>query len=345
MKYRTYKNTSLTVSEVGFGVWTVSSPWWGIKDEATGVSILQRAFDLGITFFDTADNYGNGKGETILAKALKEKRSEITIATKFGYDFYNNVRKGQQELPQNFSPSYIRFSCDESLKRLETNHINLYPLPNPRLDTIMRDEIFDTLKSLQQEGKIRFFGVALGPAINERQIEEGVQAIEKKRVASVQIIYNIFEQMLGEKIFSAANKCGGGILVRVPHSSGILEGALTKETTFSENDHRSFRIADPEKRKEWLDNGLRKLEQLRFLTEGAGRTIGQAALKFVLAEKTVSSVLPNIYNEEQLKEFASASDCADLTADELARIDELYKNNFYLGEMEECVNSAGTPRL
>src|SRR3990170_6796324 len=200
MKYRTYKNTSLTVSEVGFGVWTVSSPWWGIKDEATGVSILQRAFDLGITFFDTADNYGNGKGETILAKALKEKRDSITIATKFGYDFYNNVRKGQQELPQNFSPDYIRFSCEESLKRLETDHIDLYQLHNPRLDTIMRDEIFDTLKSLQQEGKIRFFGVALGPAINERQIEEGVQAIEKKRVASVQIIYNMLEQMLGEKI-------------------------------------------------------------------------------------------------------------------------------------------------
>lgn len=322
MRYRTYPGTEIRVSEVWFGVWTVASPWWGIKDDVTACGLLRKAFDKGITFFDTADNYGNGKGETILRQALGDRLREITIGTKFGYDFYHHERKGQQELPQNFTPEYIRFSLEKSLDRLGTDHVDIYQLHNPRMTDIQRDDTFDTLRRLREEGKIRLFGTALGPAIHERQVDEGAQSIERQGCGSVQIIYNLLEQMLGPKIIAAARAAGAGILTRVPHSSGMLEGKFTKETTFDTGDHRSFRT------REWLLEGLQKIERLKFLTDGTGRTLGQAALKFILAEPAMMSTLPNIYNEEQLEEFASAPDCPDLTAAELEQIARLAMENF-----------------
>ncbi|MBI4641358.1 MAG: aldo/keto reductase [Candidatus Tectomicrobia bacterium] len=333
MRYRTLSQSDLEVSEVGFGVWTVSTTWWGITDEKVGIDLLRRAFDFGITFFDTADTYGNGQGEAILAKALGDKRRDLVIATKFGYDFYTHndaARRGQRELPQNFSPDFITFACEESLKRLETDCIDLYQLHNPRLPTIQKDEIFETLERLKEAGKIRCYGVALGPAIAERQIDEGKVAIQDQQVATVQIIYNLLEQVLGEGLFEVGRTHGAGFLVRVPHSSGLLEGKYSEQTTFRENDHRYHRVSDDERKKQWLIDGLKKVEQLRFLIEGTGRTLGQMALKFILAEPSVTSVLPNIYNIEQLEEFARAPECHDLTGEELERVADLYTHNFYL---------------
>ena len=174
MKYRTVGTTEVTVSEVGFGVWTVATTWWGISDEAFGIKLLQQAYDLGITFFDTADTYGDGLGETMLAKALGDQRGSLTIGTKFGYDFYHATsRRGHEELPQDWRPEYMRVALEESLKRLQTDHVDLYQLHNPRLDALQRDDLFATLETLKQEGKIRAYGPALGPAIAERQMEEG----------------------------------------------------------------------------------------------------------------------------------------------------------------------------
>ena len=171
MRYRTIGTTDVTVSEVGFGVWTVATTWWGVKDESFGIQLLQEAYDCGITFFDTADTYGNGVGETMLAKALGPQRSRLTIGTKFGYDFYHHgSRRGHEELPQDWRPDYVRFALEESLKRLQTDHIDVYQLHNPRLDALQHDELFATLEALKQEGKIRAYGPALGPAIAQRQI-------------------------------------------------------------------------------------------------------------------------------------------------------------------------------
>ena len=139
MKYRKLGTTDLTVSEVGFGVWTVATPWWGITDEAFGIKLLQQAAELGITFFDTADTYGNGLGERMLAKALSGRRAQIVIGTKFGYDFYHHTsRRGHEELPHDWRPEHVRFALEESLKRLETAYVDLYQLHNPRLDAIQR---------------------------------------------------------------------------------------------------------------------------------------------------------------------------------------------------------------
>ncbi len=329
MKHRRIGTTDVQVSEVGFGVWTVSTSWWGIKDEAYGIGLLRQAFDAGITFFDTADTYGNGLGETILAKALGDQREQVTIGTKFGYDFYHHTgRRGHEELPQDWHPEYVRFALEESLKRLQTDRIDIYQLHNPRLEAMQRDDLFATLETLKREGKIRAYGPALGPAIAERQVTEGAYAIEQRSVDMVYIIYNLLEQMLGQGLFELGQRHQAGFLVRVPHASGLLDGTVKPDTVFSQDDHRFHRVSTDERKREWQVNGLKKVEQIGFLTERAGRTLGQAAIQYILSEPTVASVLPNIYNEQLLEEFSAAPSTPALLPEELERIRQLYAENF-----------------
>lgn len=331
MKHRTIGTTGVQVSEVGFGVWTVSTSWWGITDEAFGVKLLRQALDCGITFFDTADTYGNGLGETILAKALGDKRGAITIGTKFGYDFYNNTsRRGHEELPHDWRPEYVRLALEQSLKRLQTEYIDIYQLHNPRIDAILRDDLFATLEALKKEGKIRAYGPALGPAIAERQSAEAIESIEKRRVDVVYIIYNLLEQMLGEAVFPVARANQSSVLVRVPHASGLLDGTVKPETTFSENDHRFHRVSTEDRKQQWQVNGLKKAEQLKFLWERQGKSLAQAAIQFILAESSIASVLPNIYSEALLKDFAAASALAPLTQADYQQVQALYADNFGL---------------
>ncbi|PIQ82962.1 MAG: aldo/keto reductase [Candidatus Omnitrophica bacterium CG11_big_fil_rev_8_21_14_0_20_64_10] len=331
MRYRQLPGTPLQVSEIGFGVWTVSTSWWGVKEESVRERLLKRALEMGINFFDTADTYGNGEGESVLTRFLKAQREKMVIATKFGYDFYHHTRQeGHEELPQDFSPKYIRFALEESLKRLATDRIDLYQLHNCRIDAIQRDDTFAELEKLKKEGKIRAFGVALGPAIAPRQAEEGRAAIEKRRVNTVQIIYNLLEQMLGEPVFAPARRLESGVLVRVPHASGLLDGTVTRETVFGKEDHRYHRVSSAERKRLWQEEGLKKVEQLGFLTEKTGRTLSQAALKFILREPSITSVFPNIYNEKLLEEFAAAPDTLDLTDTEFDRVQVLVAHNFGL---------------
>ena len=331
MKHRMIGTTDVTVSEVGFGVWTVATTWWGVKDEAFGVRLLQQACDLGITFFDTADTYGDGLGETILAKALGHARDRITIGTKFGYDFYHHTgRRGHEELPHDWRPEYVRFALEQSLKRLQTDRIDLYQLHNPRLEAMQRDDLFAELEALKREGKIRAYGPALGPAIAERQIDEGAYAIEHRCVDLVYIIYNLLEQMLGERLFPIGRRHHASFLVRVPHASGLLDGTVKPETVFSEDDHRFHRVSTEDRKKQWQVEGLKKVQQLEFLWRGTGRSLAQAAIQYILAESAVASVLPNIYNEALLREFAAAPDGLSLTAEERSRVETLYADRFGL---------------
>lgn len=331
MRYRTVGKTDLQASEVGFGVWTIGTPMWGITDEAIGIRLLQQALDLGITFYDTADVYGDGLGESLLAKAFTGRRDRVIYSTKFGYDFSNHpgVQPGQRERPQDWSPAYVRRACEASLRRLETDRIDLYQLHNPRVDTLRRDDLFAELERLKAEGKIRYYGATLGPAIDPRQVEEGkVCVVERKMIT--QIIYNVLEQQIGAPLILLAKAHGIGLMARVPHSSGLLEGRYTQETTFDTNDHRFFRVNTDERKKAWLDVGLTKVERLGFLTSGTGRTIAQAAIRWILAEPCFACVLPNIYTQAQLREFAGAADVPDLTAEELRQVQELSARNFDL---------------
>jgi aryl-alcohol dehydrogenase-like predicted oxidoreductase len=320
MRYRRLGQSDVQVSEVGFGVWTVVTTWWGITDEAYGKSLMQRALDRGITFFDTADAYSSGRGEVLLAEALGHRRDQIVIGTKFGYDFYNhdNPNRGQRELPQDFSPEFIRFACEESLKRLNTDHIDLYQMHNPKMAHVASDDVYAVLEELKAEGKIREYAAALGPRIGWE--EEGLVTIREHNVPIVHMIYNLLEQDPGRAFLDAAEGRRTHFVIRVPHSSGMLEGNLTADTVFPPSDHRSHRP------KEWLIEGLRKIETLGFLS--GDMTLGQAALKWLLADPLIDSVLPNIYNEAQVDEFAAAPDGRDLSSEELERLARLYAANF-----------------
>ncbi|HZS18612.1 MAG TPA: aldo/keto reductase [Candidatus Udaeobacter sp.] len=327
MNFRTYKNTDLRVSEVGFGLWTISTGWWGNFTEGEAIALMHKAFDLGITLFDAADTYGNGLSEELIAKAFPNQRDQIAIATKVGYDFvhYGEARgRGQREIPQDFSPDAITRATDAALKRLKTDRIDLLQLHNIRMEQVYDDALWVALDKLKASGKVRYYGIALGPAIG--WLYEGVNCIRQRDVTSVQHIYNILEQHPGRAIQDAADDDKDAMfLVRVTHSSGMLEGKYTAETTFPPGDHRSHRP------RSWLLNGVKKVEQLRFL-ENSERTLGQAALQWLLADDRVASTLPNIYNEEQLVEFAKAPDCPPLTQDDMVKIESLYSENFGIEE-------------
>ena len=330
MRFRTYQNTDLKVSEVGFGLWTVSTGWWGTFTDDQAIALMHKAFDLGVTLFDAADTYGNGRSEELIAKAFPTQRDEIVVATKVGYDFVTHGEsrgRGQREIPQDFSPEAINRATDAALQRLKTDRIDLLQLHNIRMEQIYDDALWTALEKLKNSGKVRYYGIALGPAIG--WLYEGVNAIREREITSVQHIYNILEQHPGRAMQDAAADAGKDtmFLIRVTHSSGMLEGKYTAETTFPPGDHRTHRP------RSWLLNGVKKVDQLRFL-ENSERTLGQAALQWLLTDARVASTLPNIYNEEQLVEFAKAPETAALTQDELAKIDDLYANNFGL-EPEE----------
>lgn len=321
MKYRKLGRSSLEVSEVGFGAWSIGTKWWGEVSEHKSDELLKRAFSLGINFFDTADAYGDGQSERLIAKVLKTKRDRIVISTKFGYDIYSGQeRKGHEERRQNFSPEFIRLALQKSLERLETDYIDLYQIHNPRMSVITDVKVFETLEDLRKEGKIRFYGVALGPAIG--WLNEGLTAMKTTDSVSLQTVYNMLEQEPSREFFNVARERDAGILVRVPHASGLLDGKFAPNTNYSNDDHRSYRM------REWLLKGYEKMGALKFLSEDKNRTLAQAAIKFALAEKSVSSVLPTITNLADLEEYAKASDLEDLTDGEIAMINDFYENVF-----------------
>jgi aryl-alcohol dehydrogenase-like predicted oxidoreductase len=329
MQNREIRGTGIEVSTVGFGVWTVGTTWWGVKERQTGVDLLRRAFDKGVTFYDTADTYTHGDAETILHEALGEHRDEIVIATKFGYDIYNYPEsQGQQERPHDWSPAYMRRALEGSLKRLGTDRIDLYQLHNPRIEAIRDDALWAELDKAKSEGLIRHVGTALGPAIDVRQIDEAVETITL-RGATPQVIYNFLEQDLGRGIFPTANAQNATVLVRVPHSSGLLDGTVKAETEFEPGDHRNWRVTTNERRRLWLEDGLRKVERFEHMT-GPRRSIGQLALQFILHEPSIASILPNIYDAAGLDDFCAYDAASPLTETEYDELQALYARNFDL---------------
>ena len=337
MKFRTLPETDVRVSEIGFGLWTISTGWWGTYTEGEAVALMHRALDLGITLFDAADTYGNGLSEELIAKAFPNQRDEIVVATKVGYNFYEhgNERRGQREIPQDFSVPFIRQTVDHALKRLRTDRIDILQLHNIRMAQVDDDALWELMEQLRAEGKIRSWGAALGPAIG--WLYEGVDCVQRRRPHILQHIYNALEPHPGRQIMDEGEQ--GAVnprtryLIRVTHSSGMLEGKYTPDTVFPPTDHRSHRP------RSWLLNGLRKVEQLQFLI-GPDRTLGQAALQWLLADPRVASCLPNIYDEAQLREFAAAPETPALSKDDLQRMADLARGNF--GIEGETPNYKGT---
>ena len=338
MLFRTFPNTNLSVSEIGFGTWTLSTGWWGEKTDDEAVAMLRQAHDeFGITFFDAADSYGNGRSERQLAAAFGKHRSDVVYGTKIGYDIYDESaqqsRRGQRELPQNFSADYMRLAVDRCLERLETDHIDVLQLHNIKMEHVRDPQIWQTLRDLKAEGKIRVWGAAFGPAIG--WLYEAVELCERESdIGTIQMIWSILEQHPGTAMIDAAREHAPNCAfnIRVTHASGMLEGKYTEDTTFPANDHRRHRP------RSWLTNGLKKIRTLDFLT--TQMTLGQAALKWLLAEPRVITTLPNIYDEAQLAEFSAASGRIDLDEQQLAHVAKLAEQNF--GVDEEPMNYKGT---
>ena len=327
MQTRSFGSSGLRASAIGFGTWALGSDWWGEHEDPD--RLVARALDLGITFFDTGDTYGQGLNEEIVGRALARagvRREDVQISTKFGY-VLDQERQGHQEgeRPHDWSPVRTRRALEASLRRLGTDYVDLYQLHNPRMDALEIDDLFAELEACKTEGKLRHYGVALGPKIGWR--DEGVRALQERSIASLQTVYNLLEQEPGAEFLEVAERGGGaGIVARVPTSSGLLEGHLTPDTTFTGNDHRRHRP------RSWLLEGLRKVQQLEFLRRDGERTLAQAAMKFILAQPAIGCVVHTVNTAAQLEEWAAAgtSDVPDLDADELARVDQLYRTGFGL---------------
>ena len=320
MRYRRFGKSNLEVSEVGFGVWTLASNWWGEVDDKQG--LIRAALDAGVNFIDTAPVYGDGGiGEELLADVLKAQRDDIVLTTKCGYDIEANRKwPGQSERPHDWRPESIRRQLEGSLRRLGTDHIDLYQLHNTRIEPILDDALWEELEKFRAEGKIRELGVALGPAIG--WVDEGIEAIRNRPIVSLQTVFNVIEQEPGRTFGNEANVPDQvGLICRVPHASDALSGKVTRDTVFPPGDHRAHRNRD-----NMLDN-FDKAETLSFLWEGTGRTIAQAAIAGILADPNFTTVLPTCVSVEDVREFAAAPD-VPLTPDEKAELDRRWDDNF-----------------
>jgi len=280
--------------------------------------MLKKAYDVGINFFETGDLYGKGLSEKLIGEVFKDMRDEIVISTKYGYDFSEVEQIGHKELPQNFSEDFTRMALRNSLERLQTDHVDMYGLHNPKLDKLRDDSIFNVLDSFVKDGSIKTYQVALGPAIG--WTAEGIEAMNRPNLSAVQTVYNILEQTPGNELMKKAEEKNVGILVRVPEASGILTGKVNADTKFDDNDHRSVR------KREWLKTSLEKVEQFRPIAERNGLNITEFAMKFMMTKKGFTTVLPTMISEEEIVNYAEMSDGKYISDSDMKEVDELYKS-------------------
>jgi aryl-alcohol dehydrogenase-like predicted oxidoreductase len=317
LNYNKLGKTDIKVSEVGFGAWAIALDWWGKKiEEDEAKRMLKKAYDVGINFFETGDLYGKGKSERLIGEVFKDMRDEIVISTKYGYDFSGVDQIGHSELPQKFDEDFTKMALRNSLERLQTDHLDMYGLHNPKLSHIRDDSIFDVLDGFIADGSIKTYQVALGPAIGWTQ--EGLEAMDRPNVSAVQTVYNILEQTPGNELMRKAEEKDVGILVRVPEASGILTGKVNADTKFDDNDHRSVR------KLEWIKASLKKVEQLKPIADRYGLNITEFAMKFMMTKKGFATVLPTMISEEEVINYAEMADGKYISDSDMKEIDELY---------------------
>jgi aryl-alcohol dehydrogenase-like predicted oxidoreductase len=327
MQYRTLPQTDLTLSLLGFGNFVFGTSWWGEFSDEDALRLQEQAVDLGVTFFDTAPAYGNGRAEDLLGRTIAQVgRDRLVISTKFGYDFYNDAGdSGHRERRQDFSPAFVRFELEKSLDRMGIDCIDLYQAHNIKLPQY-RDDLFELMGRLKQEGKIRYWGVALGPAIGWR--EEGYEALMDRGADTVQTVFNLYEQDPGREFCRIAQRIGrGGVIARVPTNSGILDEEFASEDhQFPSWDHRKFRDRN------WLVYGLKKNDILRPIARQHGCSIRHLAMRWLASQPGLVSIEPNIVGPADLRDYADACDGQSLDEATMRRIEQLYANDFYLGE-------------
>ena len=312
MKYRTLGKTGLRVSIVGLGTMVHAGHFGPMKDSES-LEAIETALELGVNFIDTSDAYGAGYGENLLGNAFKGRRDKIVIATKGG-----NVMVGPNRGKRIFEPDYISRVMDESLRRLQTDYIDLYQLHNPTVEVIERGAVWEVLERAKKAGKIRHYGVSIN------SMEEGTAAVKDGRAETIQVEYNLLAQEPAEAFFPEAQQANIGVVARVPLKRGILTGKLRQadEQRFQGEDVRARSFKG-----EAFAQELGKAEQLKFLVHGPVQSLGQAAIAFCIAHPAVSVVIPGARNAEQMRENAAAADI-EIPAADLERIAHLWHRRF-----------------
>ena len=316
MLYRELGRTGWRVSSVSFGAWAIGSAW-GPVDHSDSLRALHRAVDLGVNFFDTADVYGDGESERLLAQLKRERDEEIIVATKAGRRLDPHVADGYNA--ENLS----RF-VERSLKNLAVEALDLLQLHCPPTGVYYRPEVFEALDDLVKQGKLRYYGVSV------ERVEEALKAIEFPNVQSIQIIFNIFRQRPADLLFREAKRRRVGILARLPLSSGMLTGKLNTESKFAPDDHRAFnRHGEAFDRGETFSGvdyqkGLQAVEKLRSFVP-AGMSLTQFALRWILMHDAVTCAIPGAKRPEQVEENISAADLPPLSEEVMRQISALYE--------------------
>ncbi|MGA3284898.1 MAG: aldo/keto reductase [Verrucomicrobiota bacterium] len=315
MKYRELGRTGWKVSEISFGAWAIGGAW-GDVDDKESLAALHAALDGGVNFFDTADVYGDGRSERLLAKLRKERKEKFYVATKAG-------RRLNPHTAEGYNRANLTAFVERSLKNLEADTIDLLQLHCPPTEVFYRPEVFGILDDLVQAGKLRHYGVSV------EKVEEALKAIEFPGVKTVQIIFNIFRQRPAELFFAEAQRRKVGILARVPLASGLLSGKITRTSQFAKDDHRNFnRHGEAFDRGETFsgvdfETGLRAAEELKTLVP-AKATLAQLALRWILEFPAVTCAIPGAKRPAQAAENIAASDLPSLSADAMKKIRAIY---------------------
>ena len=318
MQYRELGRTGWKVSAISFGTWAIGGTWGTVRDQES-LAALHRALDLGVNFFDTADVYGDGHSERLLARLRRERSEPFYIATKAGRRLTPHIAGG-------YNRENLTGFVERSLKNLETETIDLLQLHCPPTEVYYMPEVFDILDDLVKAGKIRYYGVSV------EKVEEALEAIEFPDVQSVQIIFNILRQRPADLFFKEAKRKQVGILARVPLASGLLTGKFLPSSTFESDDHRSFnRHGEAFDRGETFaglefNAGLQVIEKLRPLVP-EGFTMTQMALRWILMFPEVTCAIPGAKRPEQVAENAQAADLPPLSDAIMQKIQEIYERD------------------
>ena len=303
MHQRKLGNTGLTVSEIGMGTWELGGREWGDISEIDAVDLLRYAFESGVTYYDTADQYGGGRAERLLGEAFSALGNRVVIATKLGYELDSDgwISHGREHPSFNVSPEYIRSAVEGSLTRLKRDVIDIYQFHSPPPASEW-DDAFGAMEDLKTEGKIRFYGMGLGSEA------DALKAIEETGISSLMLTYNILTQGMATPVMETAAKKGIAVVVRQPLSSGLLSGQLGPDTEFAENDYRKTWS-----REKFLAD-LERVAQVKSIVGDKARSLPQAALKFILAHPAVSSVVPGMMTPAQVDDGVATSGAAPLPA-------------------------------
>ncbi len=317
MRYRTLGRTGWRVSEISFGAWAIGGSW-GAVDDKQSLAALHRAIDSGVNFIDTADVYGDGRSEKLIAQLKHERKEEVIVATKAG-------RKLPAQTVQGYTRENLARWVEESLRNLSTECLDLLQLHCPPTDLYYHPEVFGVLDDLVNAGKIRYYGVSV------ERVEEALKAIEYPNVQTVQIIFNCFRLRPSELFFEQAKKRQVGVLARVPLASGLLTGKINRDTKFAADDHRNFNRYGAE-----FDMGetfsgvdfetaLKAVEELRRISPSE-ESMAQFALRWILMFDAVSCAIPGGKRPEQVEDNCRAADLPPLSVETKEAVENIYRN-------------------